>query len=325
MSTIDPSRNINQPWLYAVWVNNTGNYSQILTGGWKIVQRVAVATADTGNILLVNPPFLNSTYQLQFSGPKVECEAADPLLVQDIDILIEKQISVADASSITQKIDYFAFVLINSSTNSTSILGYPISVISGNRVEQPANATNQLWLAFSRYSNGSSCQNPSNISRQHMVCTLCNAFYTVNLTFENGIQTINGSNYTLGEVVYPVANASVLSISPNLHTLRVSGGLVIRLSDLWDYTTRSWPTEAPGVISVRFRLTSKIPLCLVAQISMCSSIGSTIARAASRNACPSVSQRAQYIGLTRNDNLNILIPELSFNTTMSFLTNDLLS
>jgi hypothetical protein len=37
------------------------------------------------------------------------------------------------------------------------------------------------------------------------------------------------------------------------------------------------------------------------------------------------SQQAQDIGLARNEPLLILIPELSFNITMSFFTNELLS
>jgi hypothetical protein len=206
MLTLGPSLNMGQPWQYAVWVNNTNNYSQILTGPRTIIQRLAVATAATGNIVPVSPLFPNSAYELQFYGPKVECEYADAdsLQAQAIDILIQDRISAPGASSVTHEINYFAFafVPVNSSTNSTSILGYPISAILGSRLEQPANATNQLWLAFSRYSNGSSCQ----------VCSLYNASYTVNITFENGIQTINGSNYSrLGEVTYPIVNASAPS------------------------------------------------------------------------------------------------------------------
>ena len=315
---------MNQPWQYAVWVNNTGNYSQILTGVRTIVQRLAVATAATGNILPISTQFLNSTYQLQFSGPKVECEAAHPLQVQAIDYLIEDQISAAGVSSITHEINYFAFVPVNSSTNSTSILGYPISAILGDRVEQPANATNQLWLAFSTYSNGSSCQNPSNISRQHMVCCLYNAFYTVNLTFESGIQTINGSNHTLGEVAYPIANASAQS---NFTQFAYSAYFWAFANQIIGSMGLYNEKLANGSAGSNF---SQIQTGLQNTILLGSSdidvfFDKEHLWTGGDPECIPTGQRAQDIGLARNDPLSILIPELSFNTTISFLTNELLS
>jgi hypothetical protein len=318
---------MGQPWQYAVWVNNTNNYSQILTGPRTIIQRLAVAAAATGNILPINTLFTNSTYQLQFHGPKVECEYADAdsQQAQAMDILIQDQISAPGASSVIHEINYFAFVPVNSSTNSTSILGYPISAILGNRAEQPANATNQLWLAFSIYNNGSSCQNPSNIYRQHMVCSLYSAFYTVNFTFENGIQTINYSNYSqLGEVTYPIVNASAPS---NLTQFAYS-------AYFWAFTNQiigsmGLATEklANGSAGDNF---SQIQTDLQNTILLGSSdIDVFFDRehlwTGGSPECSPTGQRAQDIGLARNEPLIILIPELSFNTTMSFFTNELLS
>ncbi|KAF4626927.1 hypothetical protein G7Y89_g11227 [Cudoniella acicularis] len=112
LSTVDLSLGINQPNKTAVWVsaNGSNNGSEILTGPRTIIQRLTIATAATGEILSINPPFLNSTYQLSFDGPGVECGNASPQETQVINTQIEAQVSAQGATSITHEINYFAFV-----------------------------------------------------------------------------------------------------------------------------------------------------------------------------------------------------------------------
>jgi len=141
---------------------------------------------------------------LKFFGPKVECNDASPIETATIDNMIEPRAATTNATEANQEFHYFAFVPMRNGPNTTAILG--------DRLEEPFNATNQLWMAYSQYGNGSSCQNPANITRKHTLCSLWNVSYTINFTFENGIQNITAVDYQLlGEVEYPTANASVPS------------------------------------------------------------------------------------------------------------------
>lgn len=202
----------------AAWIsaNGSNSDSQILTGPRTITQRLSIATAATGKILSIHPPFPNSSYYLAFEGPGVECENASPQEIQIIDTQIEAQVSAQGATSIAHEINYFAFVPLltpdeNEIDESSPFPGYQVSAILGNRPQQPVNASNELWMAFSTYDDGSSCLNPANSSLKHMVCRLVNVSYAVEFVFVNGVQTITGSNRTLGRVPYPEVNGSVAS------------------------------------------------------------------------------------------------------------------
>jgi hypothetical protein len=62
----------DQPRLYAYYVpsrNKSSNDTQIFMGPRTIISRVLGATLGTGQILTINPPELNTSYQLNFHGP----------------------------------------------------------------------------------------------------------------------------------------------------------------------------------------------------------------------------------------------------------------
>jgi hypothetical protein len=180
-------------------------------------------------------------------------------------------------------------------------------------------------MAYSQYGNGSSCQNPSNITLKHTVCSLWNASYSVNFTFENGIQNVTAVDYhLLGEVDYPTTN---LSVPSNLTQLAYS-------AYMWAFTD-----QFVGFMEIySAKLSNGSAGTNYSQIQ--TQIQDTVLLGSSdldvyfdqrhiepngTTDCSLTDQRLQDIGLARNDTLDALIPELSFNITMSYFTSDLLS
>jgi len=322
MSTVDSSGDINQPSLFAVYVplngqNSSDNTSEVFTGPRTIISRFSNGAASIGDILPIIPSYLNSTYILQFYGPKVECTDAGPFETGIIENLIKSQMVMSEATERNQEIDYFAFV---PAKNSSVI--YPIL---GNRPEEPVDAMNQLWMAYSKYGNGSNCQNPSNITWEYTVCSLWNVSYAVNFTFENGIQNITAvDQQLLEEVDYPTVNASSPS---NLTQLAYS-------AYMWAFTD-----QIIGFMEIYEEILSNGSAGtnnsqIQTQIQNTALLGSSDldvffdqrrVRLDGAPNCTLSDQRAQDIGLARNYSLHTLIPELSFNITMSYFSSSLLS
>jgi hypothetical protein len=63
-----------------------------------------------------------------------------------------------------------------------------MSPLLNNRMVKPTNSSNQLWMAYKRYINGSDCENPTWKEVYHSVCELWNATYEVDLKFQEGKQ-----------------------------------------------------------------------------------------------------------------------------------------
>src|ERR1700733_6948804 len=57
--------------------NSTNDLSMRFLGARTILSRLLVAAAAKGEILPISPPFLNSSYQVQFHGPMVQCKHAN--------------------------------------------------------------------------------------------------------------------------------------------------------------------------------------------------------------------------------------------------------
>jgi hypothetical protein len=124
-----------------------------------------------------------------------------------------------------------------------------------------------------------------------MVCSLYNAPYTVNIAFENGIQTINGSNYSrLGEVTYPIVNASTPSnLTQSAHSAYfwAFSNQIIRFMGL---VTEKLANGSDGDNFSQIQTGLKTPFYWGAPISMYSSTGNIFGLAAPRNAAPPVSE-----------------------------------
>jgi hypothetical protein len=323
MSTVDTSRNISQPGRFAVYVplnaqnNSVNNASDVLTGPRTIISRFSNAAASTGDILPIIPPYLNSTYMLQFYGPKVECRDAGPQEIATIDSSIDSQISMSEATETNQEIDYFAFVPAQNSSGFYPILG--------NRQEEPVDAMNQLWMAYSIYGIGSNCQNPSNITRKYTVCSLWNVSYAVNFTFENGIQNITAVDYQLlNEVEYPTVNASAPSNLTQFAYSAYMWAFTDQIIGFMEIYTEILTNGSAGTNNSQIQTLIQTT-ALLGSSDLDVYFDQRHVRLDGASDCTPSDQRAEDIGLARNDSLDILIPELSFNITMSYFSSNLLS
>jgi hypothetical protein len=327
MSTVDMSRNISQPGRFAVYVpfntqnssdnSSVNNASEILTGPRTIISRFSNAAASTGNILPIIPSYLNSTYMLRFYGPKVECKDAGPNEIATIDRLIDSQIAVSEATETNQEIDYFAFVPAQDSS------GAYYSIL-GNRPEEPVDAMNQLWMAYSIYGIGSNCQNPSNITRKYTVCSLWNVSYAVNFAFENGIQNITADYQLLGEVEYPTVNASVSSNLTQFAYSAYMWAFTDQIIGFMEIYTGKLTNGSAGTNNSQIQ-TPVENTALLGSSDLDVYFNQRQLRLEGASNCTPSDQRAQDIGLARNDSLDHLIPELSFNITISYFSSNLLS
>jgi hypothetical protein len=247
-----------------------------------------------------------------------------------IDNLIEAQMTASEATEMDQEIDYFAFVPVKNSSgdasNDTSPFpGYNVSPILGDRLEEPTNATNQLWMAYSIYGDGSSCQNPSNISRKHTVCRLWNVSYAVNFTFENGIQNITAIDHQLlNEVDYPTVNATAPSDLTQHAYSAYMWAFTNQIIGFMKIYTEKLASGSAG--TVYGQIQSPIEdSALLGSSDLDVFFDRRHLRLEGVPDCAVSDQRAQDIGLARNEPLEILIPELSFNMTMSYFSSILLS
>jgi hypothetical protein len=245
---------------------------------------------------------------------------------------INDQIAVAesDTTETSLGIHYFAFVPLKtqstSASNSTSPFpGFNVSAILGDRLSVPANATNQLWIASTEYSNGSNCENPLNISFKYTKCILLNMSYVANFTFENGIQNITITNYTKGNVVeYPVEDATVPSdlvqYAYSAHMWALTDQLIGFMKLYKENSSDSGSDSVYGQIQTPIQDSA-----LLGSSDLDVFFDQRHLLTENRSDCEISDQRGEDIELARNDTLRDLIPELSFNITMSYFSSSLLS
>lgn len=145
--------NISDPraanhYTYSVSANGShelNNESMMFLGPRTIIDRLSVATASVGEILHIPPPFVNSSYEIQFYSPSVQCTKASENVSDIITKHIEDQMQTTD--NITQIYNaYFAYI---PDLSNASVAG---SV--PNRSKQPDRGSNELWLSFRRNGTG---------------------------------------------------------------------------------------------------------------------------------------------------------------------------
>jgi hypothetical protein len=347
--TIDPSAGINQPHLvtYSVPLNDSDQDAQMFLGPRSIIARIATATATKGDILPISPPFTNASYSQQFYGPIVKCNDANSTISLIVDTYIQGFMATSQGLNITETINgYFAFVPDLSDPNgAVTFSGVDsITTILEDRLLRPANASNQIWIGFLAYATGSGCLNPAEIERRYIVCELYNASYSVNFTFVDGSQTITDTGTeVLNKVEYPVVMAGVKSDMAQHSYSAVMWAVSDQLvGSMGIYTQaiavpatyaaskkkRTWNATTPGAISVAnfSEITTQLEhTSLLGSSDLDVFFDMSHALTYGPKNCSISAQRSQDIGAARNRTLSEMIKELSFNTTLSLLNENLLA
>jgi len=315
-----------QWWRFAHSTNTTDNLFVQLLSPRTIISRFVTATATVGEQLPIQHAFQNSSYPLQFHGPSVICAEANLTVATIIDSIRDADIRNSSLGNYVEDSNYY-YAFVPDLTTNAGNLSSPnggVTPVPQFRPQQPQNASNQLWMAFSRYVLDSEghhiLDSQGNNAREdhYLVCQLYNASYSLLVSFEDGIQTVvDRGTQILNEVDYPAADA------PFSDTLLIQHA----------YSAVFWAMTDLLVGSMGFFATRTTPPTnftqLTTELQYTSLVGSLDLDAFFDSNHPNnftiSDQRAQDIALAKNKTLDVLIKELGFNITTSFMTSDLLS
>lgn len=300
--------------------DSSNNDSQVFLGPRTIIRRWAAATASTGEILPVPPPAMNASYQLRFYGPKVQCREANTS-----EAAIIRHLNENDLSTTSKLLNaYFAFVPVRDES-AVGSNGVTILPVSDSTSQQARNSSNQLWIAFTRYPTDSSCKrSPDNIEVHYVACQLYNVSYNVGLEFVDGVQTIRdlGSSI-LNAVDYPMVNTSAKSDFVQHAYSAVMQVLTEQLVGTMSlYREITAYTNGYGVIDT---LIGQTKLIGSPDFDVYFNKNRQLRRGDNSNYCQPSDQRIEDMNFARNHSLPDLIEELSFNTTLSLLSDKKLS
>jgi len=304
---------------YSVPSNTTTGTGEQFLGPRTIISRLSTATATQGQILPVNPPSSNSSFVVQFYAPSVQCSQANSTVATTVDFFRNQSITNSTGNIIEWISNYFAFVpdLTNLGSNSLSERG--VQMVDQMRPQQPTNASNQLWMVYSVYDYSTG---QKQVVDRFTTCQLYNASYRVNLTFQDGNKTITPLNITtLNEVPYPVQNAPA---SDDLLVQHAYSAVMWAFTELLTGSMGIFTEYSAGTTTRFGEITTQIEQTSLLGSSDLDVFFNNNHFLYSNNTITS-NQRQQDVDLAQNRTLDMLIPELAFNTTMSFMNDPLLS
>jgi hypothetical protein len=292
--------------------NNTAPFLTART----IIQRLASASAALGDILPISSPFPNSTYTLEFYGPSVTCSGANSTIATIIDNIRDADVRQNSIGTLVEKSNYYYAFVPDLTTNPGNLS--TVTPVQEPRMPQPQNASNQIWMAYSRYDGNIGPDGNRTTEDHYLMCQLYNTSYSVLFSFEEVAQNITIiETRNINTVEYPDNNAAP---SDELLQQQSYSAVFLALGELL-------------VGSMGFFVQDKSPPVnfteIKTQLQYISLLGSSDLDAFFDSNHPGNTtikdQRAQDIALAKNRTLDILIPELMFNITATLMSSNLLS
>lgn len=307
---------------FAYSVNATPSSPLFFLGPRTIISRLSTATATQGKILDISSPSMNSSYSLQFNGPAIQCQDADATTVGIIDALRDQAVANYTGDIIEYMNNYFAFVPDLSGFRNDTSATKGVQMVSQTRLQTPSNASNELWMVYSRYTWDST--GARSTVDHYTSCKLYNASYDVGFSFNDGLQNVSTKDVTmLNEIDYPSNTAPNTTAIQQQHAY---SAVFWALSDLIVGSMGVF-TEYPKNRSISTNFTE-----ITTQIEHTSLLGSSDLDVFFDNShflystSPVIGdQRLEDIALAQNRTLNVLIEELAINTTISFMSSQKLS
>ncbi|KAF2270247.1 hypothetical protein CC78DRAFT_599658 [Lojkania enalia] len=293
---------------------------RIFTGPRTILNLIATATASLGEILDIDSPYNNSIYSIQFFGPIIKCLPANTSQTSQISRLLAEEMSIKLNGSIETDNVYYSFVPEYKSNGELIANPQP-------REQSPSNATNQLWMTFLRTTYNSSGARVK--ERHYQVCRLHNATYDLNITRDHGFQNIAGSYDLREEVPFPSdvpgSESNMAQHAYSAFMWALADQLVGKFS--WyvqpnNDSTSALPSQF-GVIESPIARTSLLGSWDLDTFFDLDEEKGLYKVPGGPNLTLS-DQRLQDKALAKNRTLDVLIEELSFNTTVSLMHNELL-
>jgi hypothetical protein len=296
---------------------STNNSSLIFLGPRSIMSRLFTAAAAFGQILALRIPYVNSSYQIEFDGPMVQCMPANATAINAMQNVIAAQMQPQNNIQQTY-VTYIAYVPDLSTPERWGNFS--------NRTNDPTSGSNQLWLAYQ--TNSTDWVFPRCNNMVYEVCQLVAASYDLTITFQNGQQEITG---------YPpaISNPPELIEYPVIDLSQPSDPLQLAYSAyMWELSA-----QLDGSIGL-FNDTSAAQNTQAEYLAIKSNIENTALLGSPDLNCsfaldaifyndsflqPATPQRARDIQFARGRNLSDMIQEIAFNFTVSLMSDDLLA
>ena len=292
--------------------------SRTFTGPRTVLSLLSTATASQGKILSIAAPYNHSSYSIGFYGPIVQCETANRSTVILIDNFLDEMMAEPMGTAKAAESAYFAFVPARNASGN-------LIALSEQRLQEPSNATNELWFTFERFVVDAA--GSKDTTRLHQVCYLYNSTYGLQLEWDKGIQNIKGSYQVREKIWFPqdklgdVSNLAQHAYSALFWSItdQVVGSFT------WYQETETpspWrPAQFGGIDSA----IAHNSLLGSSDLDVFFWLDEKYRLYKDDNETILSSQRLQDKALARNRTLDVLIEELSFNTTVSLLQNGLLT
>jgi hypothetical protein len=289
----------------------------VFTGPRSVLSLISSATSF-GKILPIKAPYNHSAYSIQFYGPIVQCDPATSqitdLIAREVEKKMEEPLFTAKALINV----FYAFVPTFDSSGDLIAQSRP-------RLQSPSNATNELWMKFSRYALDE--DKGRILESKYQRCALRNASYNLQLEWIGSAQTVRGSYLALEEIPFPHDNGeSISNMSAQAYSAvfwALTDQLVGQLT--WFREEDTWKKDLSpefGVIDSPIQHTSLLGSSDLDYFFDLNKNNSWYPRQGRPELTP---QRRQDKNLARNRTLPVLIEELSFNLTVSLLHNELLT
>lgn len=295
------------------------DYSRVLTGPRTALNMIFTATSALGEILPITSLYNSLEYSITFPAPIIQCQDANATQISQIDGFLEQEMKKRLGTSELKDSAYFSFVPTYDSNGTLFPATRP-------RNQTPSNATNELWMAFKRPTSNLNGRGFSLKERLYQVCILRNATYHLHVKKDHGFQNITGSYDVIGDVPFPHDGPGATS-NMSLHAYSafmwvIADQLMGHLS-WYQNINQSDPSRAAqfGVIDSQIQQTSLLGSW---DLDAFFDFDEEYDMHKVKNMTLS-DQRSQDKALAKNRTLDVLIEELSFNTTVGLMHNSLLT
>ena len=267
-------------------------------------------------------------------GPAVHCENSNSSVISRIDAAAREQ-SQRLGSSVKEISQEFLALVPTTRVSNFS----PSYLLNSDLADTTKNAfaADEIWLRYSGPLNGTviSTANFSSSGSLYLTCGLHNASYNINISWSNGRQSISQAAINLMNPVNPTkftdADAGNQNAAYTAFMRAFSSQIVGYISFHQDVNSSSVNHDA-NIDVYANRTYSSIDTNLASTILIGTSSldaflkkNHALAYLYSQNPGPPPEdfspQRLYDMDLARNRSLDLLIPELSFNTCISMISN----
>lgn len=284
-----------------------------------ILIRISLATAASGQILPIRPPFTNASYQIQSFGSTVKRGDTNATISRAIDTVKEQEIHTSAPSFVVVSSSNFAFVPDLSS--SEAIQAADLSNPHGQ-----SNASDQLWMVFPRYVIDE--HGVRELQNYYLTCQLHYASYEISFSFTEGIQMIEILSLTVLDAIdFPIYSLVLMNntvqhaYSAFMWALsdQLTGSMGIFHENISTGGTNN-QTLTSGLIKGKI-----MPTNLLGSSDLANYFNQNHGLHPKHNTGMVSDQRAEDIAKARNRTLDVLIEELSRNITKGLMHSHLLS